>query len=290
MERKPRKRITSYLHDDLLFDVVDSGPIDGEVIVLLHGFPQKASSWAKVTERLNAAGYRTVAPDQRGYSPGARPRGRRAYRVANLVGDVVALIGQLDAGPVHLVGHDWGAGVGWGVTARHPSLVRSWTSISVPHPSALVRSMFSSSQALNAWYFGFFQLPLVPELMLTRFPEGRDRALVKHGMDRELLDRVTEEMVRDGALYGGLAYYRAMPFLGWTPKVRVPTTHVWSDGDTALVRRGADLTARYVRAPYELVIMKDVTHWVPDHEPEALADVILSRARSVGIREPASAA
>jgi pimeloyl-ACP methyl ester carboxylesterase len=74
------------------------------------------------------------------------------------------------------------------------------------------------------------------------------------------------------------------------PKVRVPTTHVWSDGDTALVRRGADLTARYVNAPYELVIMKDVTHWVPDHEPAALADVILARARSVRIQGSASVA
>jgi pimeloyl-ACP methyl ester carboxylesterase len=277
-----RTRVTSYLHDGHQFDVVDSGPIDGEVIVLLHGFPQRASSWAKVMETLNTAGFRTLAPDQRGYSPGARPRGRRAYRIAKLVGDVAALIRHIDAGPVHVVGHDWGAGVGWGLTARHPSLVRSWTSISVPHPSAFLRSMLSSSQALSSWYMAFFQLPLVPELLLTRFPKGRDRALGRYGMDRELLDRVAEEIVRDGALYGGLGYYRAMPFLGRTPKVRVPTTHVWSDGDTALGRRGARLTARYVRAPYELVIMEGVTHWVPDHEPEALAAIIMARARSVG--------
>ena len=230
---------------------------------------------------LNAEGYRTVAPDQRGYSPGARPEGRRAYRVEKLVGDVVALIGEIGAGPVHLVGHDWGAMVGWSVAANHPDLVRTWTSVSVPHPAAFTRSMTSSSQALHSWYMAFFQLPGVPEHVLTRFPKVRDRLLGNAGMDRELLDRVDEEMVRGGALKGGLGYYRALPFLGSTPRVRVPSTHVWSDGDTALVRRGAELNAEYVAAPYELVVMEGVSHWIPDQEPDALADVILARARSV---------
>lgn len=272
------ERITSYTHDGLTFDVIDAGPIDGETIVLLHGFPQMASSWSAVTERLNADGYRTLAPDQRGYSPGARPRGRKAYRVDNLVGDVVALIERLGS-PVHLVGHDWGAMVGWSLVARHPELVRTWTSVSVPHPAAFVRSMTRSTQPLKSWYMAFFQLPFIPELVLTRFPAVRDALLGHAGMDRALLDRVGEEMVRGGALRGGLGYYRALPFLSPTPRVRVPTTHVWSAGDTALVRRGAEMTADFVEAPYRLEVLPRATHWIPDQEPDALSLIVVERVR-----------
>ncbi|MFC6010929.1 alpha/beta fold hydrolase, partial [Nocardia lasii] len=102
-------RLTSFTHHGLEFDVVDAGPIDGPVVVALHGFPQTSTSMAALTAILNARGYRTIAPDQRGYSPRARPRRRRAYRMSELVGDLVALIETVDRGPVHLVGHDWGA-------------------------------------------------------------------------------------------------------------------------------------------------------------------------------------
>ncbi len=94
---------------------MDGGPLDGEIVVLLHGFPQTSSSWALLAPLLHAQGYRTLAPDQRGYSPRARPRGRFAYRMSQLVEDVVALIGTAcPAGrAVHVVGHDWGAAVAW---------------------------------------------------------------------------------------------------------------------------------------------------------------------------------
>lgn len=103
------RRLTSYTHDGLVFDVVDDGPADGTPIVLLHGFPQNARQWERLTPHLHARGYRTIAPDQRGYAPGARPRGRYAYRVLALAGDTAALIEALGCGPVHLVGHDWGS-------------------------------------------------------------------------------------------------------------------------------------------------------------------------------------
>ena len=106
------RRLTAYRHEGLGFDVVDSGPVDGPVAVLLHGFPQRNTCWDGVRERLNKAGVRTVAPDQRGYSPGARPTGRRAYSMPHLVGDVLALLDELSVpgaqAPAHLVGHDWG--------------------------------------------------------------------------------------------------------------------------------------------------------------------------------------
>src|SRR3954451_7333885 len=103
-------RISSYERAGLSFEVIDDGPLDGPPVVLLHGFPQRATAWAKVASLLGEAGFRTYAPDQRGYAPGARPHGRRAYKIDELVEDVVTLISRIGT-PVHLVGHDWGATV-----------------------------------------------------------------------------------------------------------------------------------------------------------------------------------
>ncbi|EUA75337.1 alpha/beta hydrolase fold family protein [Mycobacterium xenopi 4042] len=99
-----------YRRGNLVFDVIGAGPTDGPVVVLLHGFPQFNTSWSKVIDRLSAAGYRCLAPNQRGYSPGARPTRRRDYRMTELIGDVRALIDASGAGRVHLVGHDWAQG------------------------------------------------------------------------------------------------------------------------------------------------------------------------------------
>ncbi|MFI5623061.1 alpha/beta fold hydrolase [Nocardioides sp. NPDC051685] len=276
-----RRRLKSYSRAAWRFDVVDTGPLDGEVIVLLHGFPQRATEWAKVMRRLNIAGYRTIAPDQRGYSPGARPRGRYAYRMSELSADVAELIATIDAGPVHLVGHDWGASISAVVAARYPEHVKSLTSISVPHPSAYVHSILLSTQLARSWYFAFFQLPVIPEFVLTRLVKLREWALARTGMDSDMLECFATEIIDGGALRGALAYYRGLPFVGRTPKVCVPTTHVWSSGETLLVRRGATLNARYVQAPYELAVLDGVSHWVPDHAPAALADIVVARARSV---------
>ena len=107
--------------------------LDGPAVVLLHGFPERASHWDGVTRLLHEQGYRTLAPDQRGYSPGARPRRRSSYRMSKLVGDVVALIEEY-GDPVHLVGHDWGAAVAWTLAGSRPDLVLSLTTVSV-HPA-----------------------------------------------------------------------------------------------------------------------------------------------------------
>src|SRR4051812_2592536 len=91
------------------------GPADGRPVLLLHGFPETSTCWRRVMESLAAAGYRAVAVDQRGYSPGARPTGVAAYEITELVDDVVGWLDALGLDRVDLVGHDWGAAVGWAV-------------------------------------------------------------------------------------------------------------------------------------------------------------------------------
>ena len=163
----PADRLTSYSRSGLTFDVRDEGPADGPVVVLLHGFPQDSSSWDQLAPLLHTRGFRTVAPDQRGYSPGARPKARWAYRGSELAADTVALIDALAVGKVHLVGHDWGAAVAWQVAAERPDLLNTVTAVSVPHPLAFVKAMVTSTQGLKSWYMGAFQLPFVPEKVLS---------------------------------------------------------------------------------------------------------------------------
>lgn len=271
-------RITQLTHAGLTFDVIDSGPLDGTPVVLLHGFPQRATSWSEVSELLHAEGMRTYALDQRGYSPGARPSSRFAYKISELVGDVKALVDEIGQ-PVHLVGHDWGSAVAWAIAGNHPDLVRSLTAVSVAHPGAFMKSMVSSTQALRSYYMLLFQLPVVPERLLSRSGGIGEKMLRAAGMDRGMIETFRREIVADGALRGGLGYYRSL-FLGAKEvgrKVSVPTTYVWSDGDAALARRGADLTPQYVTGPYELEVIEGATHWLLDQNAPELAAIIARR-------------
>lgn len=275
------ERIEQLRHDGLTFDVFDEGPLKGEVVVLLHGFPERSTTWKRVAPLLHAQGYRTVAMDQRGYSPGARPRGRRHYRIRTVADDAAALAERVGA-PVHLVGHDWGAIAAWAAAMFRPEVFRTLTALSVPHPMAFLAAGVTSSQLLRSWYIGLFQVPGLAE-RLARRPGGRfDQQLLATGMTEEEVARFRREMVDDGALPTALAWYRAMVLLDRQllgRKVTVPTTLVWSDGDTALARRGAETTHRWVDAPYELVVLEGATHWLPTQEPQAVADAVLARVR-----------
>ena len=276
----PSREIT-FSRGALRFRAIDSGPEGGEVVVLLHGFPQRTSSWDAVVPHLHAAGLRTLVLDQRGYCETARPRGRRSYRLAELVGDVMALLDSAEVERAHVVGHDWGAAVAWGIAAAHPDRVRSLTAVSVPHPAAFLKAMAVSDQLLRSWYIGFFQLPWLPERVLTSSGRWPERALSKMGMTPAMLERYRREMVSDGAVPGGLGWYRALPFAsptGSTARVRVPTTFVWSDHDPALGRGGAELTSRYVDGDYRFVELDGVSHWIPEERPAELAREIIARA------------
>ncbi|MGN0065403.1 MAG: alpha/beta fold hydrolase [Nocardioides sp.] len=270
-------RLTRYARDGLHFDVTDRGPSDGEPVVLLHGFPQRATCWDEVSVRLNEAGLRTVAPDQRGYSPGARPTGRRAYHLSELVADVVTLIDLL-GGSAHVVGHDWGGNVAWALASAHPDKVRTLTALSVPHPRALVRAMRTLPQARRSWYVGGFQVPWLPERGLAA-PFGR-RALRASGMDDAMVATYEREMVADGALTGAVNWYRGLLVGGsggFGRTVTVPTTYVWSDGDTALGPEAAAMCGQYVSGDYRFVTIHGASHWLPDQRPDQVAEAVLDR-------------
>jgi pimeloyl-ACP methyl ester carboxylesterase len=266
----------SYLRSALRFDVIDSGPADGEAVVLLHGFPQQPSTWDEVTARLNDAGLRTLVPTLRGYTPTNRPRPRRAYATTETTADVVALLDAAGLEQAHVVGHDWGAGPAWGMGSWFPERAASLTVLSTPHPAAFTRSLRASEQALRSWYMAFFQVPALPEVLVRRTLE---RTLVLSGLPADRASTYAAAMSEPGALSGAINWYRGIPF---TPerfrRIRVPTTYVWGRHDPALGRYGAEATAAYVTGPYTFVDL-DAGHWLPECEPEAVTEAILARVR-----------
>jgi pimeloyl-ACP methyl ester carboxylesterase len=269
--------------DGLVFDVRDGGPPDGEPVVLLHGWPQDSSAYDRMAPLLHGAGLRTLAPDQRGYSPGARPPGRSPYRLREVADDVVALLDAAGVGSAHVVGHDWGGIVAWALGAWYPERLRTLTALSVPHPGAMARAVLTSDQGLRSAYVAAFQVPVLPERLLLA---GNGRALrqllASSGLPDDAAERYVAHMLEPGALSAALAWYRALPFgaRDRVGTVTVPTLHVWSTGDVALGRTATEATRDHVTAPYRLEVLDRVPHWIPEVAAERTAELVVAHTRT----------
>ena len=278
-----------FARDGLVFDVTDSDAGDGpghpsaEVVVLLHGWPQDRHTWSQVTPLLVDAGLRVLTFDQRGYSPRARPPGRRAYRMEELVGDVLGLLDALGTPRVHLVGHDWGGSVAWALAERHPERLRSLTVLSTPHHRAIAWAMRHGDQARRSWYMAAFQLPVVPELVLRR---RLATALRRSGLPEQQVQRYAARFRQRGAARGGLAWYRAIPLRrngshgSPAHRISIPTAYVWGRDDQALGRSAAERTREHVAADYTFTEL-DAGHWIPETHPREVAGAILERRRTL---------
>ncbi|GAA4474085.1 alpha/beta hydrolase [Rhodococcus olei] len=260
------------------FDVEIAGPPDGTPVVLLHGFPETSHCWHPVLPALTAAGYRTIAPNQRGYSPGARPVGVEHYTVDRLVDDVLGLLDTLGIESAHLVGHDWGAAVAWSTAAHHPDRIDTLTAVSVPHPAAFGWALREDAdQQARSRYIGVFRQGDSAERILLA-DDGRRLREVYAGVDASLVDAHVGLLTQPGALTAALSWYRAMGRgFASTPAVSVPTTYVWSTGDEALGRAGAERCGEFVTGPYRFLELDGVSHWVPEQAPAVLADAIIDR-------------
>lgn len=268
---------------DLVFDVIDAGPKDGPVVILLHGFPQLNTSWNAVIRRLTASGYRCLAPNQRGYSLGALPARVRDYLFTEAMEDVRALIDVAGADQVHLVGHDFGAAVVWQAAFDMSERLLTATPVSVPHGTGWLKSFVRSRQALASWYIYLFLLPGVSERVLR----GRDnsgsglaRLLQCKGQSREAANRDARAMCEPGRLTAALNWYRAMPLADmrdWSHNIvtAVPTMFVWSDDDRTVVAAGAHACGNYVKSEYRFETLHGVSHWILDEASDAVAGLLL---------------
>lgn len=263
----------------LTFDVAVGGPAGGRPVLLLHGFPENASMWDGVLPALHAAGLRTYAPDQRGYSPGARPAEVSAYAMSELTGDVLGLLDALELPFVDLVGHDWGAVVAWNVAGRHPDRVRTLTAVSVPHPAAHADALRHDAhqQRLSAYILAF-RVPVVPEKTLLAQDAKRLRRVFTP-LPAEATEKFVRPMTEPGALTAALNWYRAMGRrdLEGLGAVSVPTTYIWGTEDLGVGRTAAEDCAKHVTGEFEFVELPGVSHWVPEQEPETVARLVLAR-------------
>ncbi|WBB66958.1 alpha/beta hydrolase [Micromonospora sp. WMMD812] len=266
------------------FDVRAGGPGDGPPVLLLHGFPQHGGEWDDVVPALHAAGLRTYALDQRGYAPDARPTEVAAYRLPELVADAAAVLDALGVDAAHVVGHDWGAVVAWGLAAHHPARVRTLTAVSVSHPAAFGYALAHDvrQKARSSYIALFRQSGGKAETVLLALNAAALRRLLSGVGDAARVARYAGPMREPGALTGALNWYRAMSGADMKAvgPVTVPTTYVWSDRDVAIGRTAAEACAAHVTGDYRFVELPGVSHWIPDEAPAALAEAILAQVRA----------
>ena len=262
-----------------------AGPEDGELVLLLHGFPQSSAEWNAQLDALAGAGYRAVAPDQRGYSPGARPEGVEHYGVQHLVADVLAIADELGGHRFHLVGHDWGAIVAWFTAIEHPARLKSLTIVSVPHPNAFARALNepSTDQTERSSYIPTFKEPGSGAVFTDNDGAGLRNAFEASGLAGHDVEDHVKVLTDPGAVESALNWYRAFDFhRGGVGNVEVPTLFVWGTEDPALGRDGVEWTADYVTGPYQLEILEGAPHWIPEANAAELNELLLAHLAKVG--------
>ncbi len=258
----------------------------GEPVILLHGFPETSHMWTGLVPRLVGAGYRCLAPDQRGYSPGARPEGVENYATDLLVDDVIALADASGFGKFHLVAHDWGAGVGWRLVAAHPERVQSWSALSIPHPASYGRAFREDpEQQEKSQYILFFQQPGAAEEMMA----ANDWAAMRTVWDKSSPEEVAEYLATftaRGAMTAALNWYRAAFGSGAQAdesasefKVALPTLTLWGNQDQA-VGRATTKTHNDYMTGYNRFVELDAGHWLVQEKFEDVEREVLAHLRA----------
>ncbi len=260
-----------------------AGPNDGPLVVLLHGFPEFWYGWRKQIEPLANAGFRVIVPDQRGYNLSSKPKDVSPYAIAELVSDVIAIADQMGQQKIYLAGHDWGAAVAWSTALLYPERIAKLVILNVPHPSVMRRYVFTRfRQALRSWYMFFFQLPWLPETVLSArdFHMGT-RALLRSSrpgtFSADDLAQYRTAWSQPGALTGMINWYRAAFRHRVTfpdNMVRVPTRILWGERDQFLLAEMARESLRYCTNA-ELYTFADATHWLQHEESAVVCDHLI---------------
>ncbi|HEX6417642.1 MAG TPA: alpha/beta fold hydrolase [Acidimicrobiales bacterium] len=254
---------------------VDEGG-DGPPVLLLHGWPDTRRLWRDVAPALRGAGYRTIAPDLRGFGDSDKPEPVAAYGLLDLAGDALGVLDALGAERAHVVGHDWGAALAWALAAFAPDRVASLAALSVGHPIAFREAGFAQRE--KSWYMLLFQFEGVAE----RWLGGDDFANLAAWSRHPDLDDVRRRLADPEALTASLRVYRAnvapealVAPPAEIPPARCPTLGVWSAGDMALTEQQMVSSAAHVTGRWRYERVEEVGHWIPLEAPEALAAMLV---------------
>lgn len=252
---------------------------DKPAVILLHGFPVTSAMWIELIDPLVAAGFRVLAFDQRGYSPGARPEQVGEYTVPKLTSDVIAVADAAGLERFHLVGHDWGSVVGWSTVLQHPGRVLSWTGLSIAHPTAFTDALENDpDQGSRSAYFLLFQTPWLPEALFS----VNDFWALRGGYSNMSSLQQSEYISvfsEPGALTGSLNWYRAITMSiqnrdQLSPEIRTPTLFIWGNNDQAVGRWAVEAQAQYMKGPYH-VIELDAGHWLLEDNPDRVINAVV---------------
>jgi pimeloyl-ACP methyl ester carboxylesterase len=267
----------------LRFDVLAAGEADAPLVLLLHGFAESMQCWRAQVTALADAGYRAVAPSQRGYSPGARPdpREHSEYHIERLMEDAMAIVAASGHGErrFHLAGHDWGGSIAWALADRFPQRLASLTVLSRPHPNAFNRALQlpDGEQARRSRHHKAFLEPDAADVVLADDSKWLRERLAANGVPPEAIARHLAVLGNKEAMEAALAWYRARGAIrGPLGPIRVPTLSIWGDADDTVGRAAAEGTVDFIAAPYRFEVLSGVGHFAADQAPERVCELMLA--------------
>jgi epoxide hydrolase 4 len=265
--------------------VAIAGKPDGNPVILLHGFPDASFGWEKQIYALAEARFYVIAPDQRGYNLSDKPKGRTQYKVDFLAADILALADQLGCHQFNLAGHDFGAIVSWRLAGSHPERIKRLAILNVPHPKILYQyQKVSPEQRAKSWYAYFFQLPLLPELLLRSQNWKSLASSMCKALSEKELNRYRESWSQPGAITTMINWYRSIfpqPAADKLDlKIKVPTLIIWGKQDPHLMWQMAPESAAMCETG-RLELIEDATHWVHQDQPEKVNSLLVDHFKSL---------
>lgn len=268
--------------------VVQAGPVDGPLVLLLHGFPEFWYGWRHQIAPLAQAGYRVWVPDQRGYNLSDKPGSISEYQIEHLAADILGLILASGRQKITLIGHDWGAAVAWWVALRFPQFIERLVILNVPHPQVMLHTLrHSLAQLRKSWYIFAFQIPGLEAVLRNNNWALLARALQASARPEifgpEDLQQYRQAWWRKDAVASMLNWYRAAvrypPRLPANVRIHVPTLILWGVHDIALGREMAQPSLDLCDQG-QLVFFENATHWVQHDEAQQVNQHILEFLRS----------
>jgi pimeloyl-ACP methyl ester carboxylesterase len=267
---------------DLTFDSLTAGPANTPLVLLLHGFAESMHYWRAQVTALADAGYRAVAPGQRGYSPGARPDPNDCanYHIDRLMDDAMAMVSACGTGDrrFHLVGHDWGGSIAWALADRLPQRLASLTVLSRPHPNAFNRALQlpDGEQARRSRHHTAFLEPNAADMVLASDARWLRERWAAAGVPAEAIALHLSVLGNKEAMNAALAWYRARGAIrGPLGPIQVPTLYIWGDADDTVGRVAAEGTRDFVSAPYRFEVLRGGSHFVADQMPDRVSALLL---------------
>jgi pimeloyl-ACP methyl ester carboxylesterase len=279
------KKIT--IATGLCFDALVGGDKGAPLVLLLHGFAESMHCWRAQVAALAGAGYRAVAPSQRGYSSGARPDVNEPahYHIDRLMEDAMAMVAACGHGErrFHLAGHDWGGSIAWALADRYPARVASLTVLSRPHPNAFNRAlqMEDGDQAHRSRHHKAFLEPDAADVILADDAKWLRDRLAANGVPPEAIEKHLAVLGNKDAMEAALAWYRARGAIrGPLGPIRVPTLSIWGDADDTVGRVAAEGTEDFIAAPYRFEVLPGVGHFAADQAPDRVNELMLAHLQA----------